>query len=175
VKHERPKPDEYDPRFEAYVARVRDHDLPGHLARQGNRTATLLAGLTEEQGDYAYAAGKWTVKRVVQHLADGERLFCYRAMCIARGDEQELPGFDEERYAANDGSAARSLAAIAADFAAVRAATLPLFAGFDEDAWTRRGVANGAPITVRALLWLIAGHELHHLAVLEERYGIVSR
>ena len=143
-----------------------------HLREQGPRTQALLAGLTEAQGGHAYAPGKWTVKRLVQHLADGERLFCYRALCVARGDEQPLPGFDEDRYAAHDGSDSRTLAAIAADFAAVRAATLTLFAGLDAAAWARRGTANGAPISVRALPWLIAGHELHHLAVLHERYGI---
>ncbi|MCA8976984.1 MAG: DinB family protein, partial [Planctomycetes bacterium] len=168
---QRPGADEYAPMFAAYVARVPDGDVLGHLRLRGESTAALLAGLSPAQADHAYAAGKWTVKRLIQHLADGERLFCYRALCIARGDTQPLPGFDEVGYAANDGSESRPMAAIAADFSAVRAASLTLFSGFDDAVWLRRGNANGSPLTVRAALWLIAGHELHHLAGLRERYG----
>lgn len=163
---------EYDPFFAAYVARVPDGDVLAHLTAQARRTQALVAGVTAAQADHAYAAGKWTVKRLIQHLCDSERMFGYRALCIARGDQQALPGFDEVRYAENDGSGNRPMATIAAEFAAVRAATVAFFAGLDDTAWSRRGTANGAPVTVRALLTLIAGHELHHLAVLRERYGI---
>lgn len=168
----RPGPDEYAPMFQAYIERVPDGDILAILRQQGERSQDFFGGLTEEQGDHAYAAGKWSVKRLLQHLADGERLFCYRAMCIARGDTTPLPGFDEVAYAEHDGSDTRPLTDIVGDFAAVRAATLTLFEGFDADAWARRGVANGSPISVRALPWLIAGHELHHLAVLRDRYQL---
>lgn len=168
----RPGPDEYSPLFQGYVDRVPAGDPLRHLQDQKIRTQRLLEGLGEHRGMAAYAPGKWTVKRLVQHVVDGERLFCYRAMCIARGDQNPLPGFDEDAYAANDGSDARTLASIASEYAAVRGATLALFGGLATDAWARRGTANGKPASVRALLWIIAGHELHHLAVLRERYGI---
>lgn len=169
---QRPSPDEYHPTFQPYLDRVADGDVLAQLRRQAAESRALFGQLTEEQGNHAYASGKWSVKRLLQHLADGERLFCYRAMCIARGDTTSLPGFDENQYADNDGSDARPLSGILEDFLAVRAATMTLFGGFGEDVWTRRGVANGSPVTVRALLWLIAGHELHHRAVLRERYGV---
>ncbi|MBL8754081.1 MAG: DinB family protein [Planctomycetes bacterium] len=169
---QRPDPAEYSPGFRAYVDRVPDGDVLAHLERQGRATVALLVGLPEAKGEHAYAPGKWTVKRLLQHVVDGERLFCYRAMCIARGEQASLPAFDEATYAANDGSSGRSLAAILAEFAAVRAATIPLFQGFDDVAWRRRGIANGKPASVLSLLWILAGHELHHLAVLRDRYGI---
>ncbi len=143
-----------------------------HLERQGRATCALLVGAGEAKGSFAYAPGKWTVKRLVQHVVDGERLFVYRAMCVARGDTQNLPGFDEDAYAAHDGSDGRLLADVVAEFAAVRVATILFFRGLDGPAWTRVGTANGHPIGVRALPWILAGHELHHLAVLRERYGV---
>ena len=167
---QRPDPAEYASFFQGYVDRVPDGDVLVHLERQGRATCGLLAGLGEAKGAFAYAAGKWTVKRLVQHVVDGERLFCYRAMCIARGDTGNLPGFDENLYAQNDGSDGRLLADVIAEFAAVRVATILLFRGFDAMAWIRRGSANGKPASVRGLLWILAGHELHHLEVLRERY-----
>lgn len=168
----RPAPDEFASWFQSYVQRVPDGDVFAHLERQGRATCSLLAAAGEAVGEHAYAPGKWTVKRVWQHVTDGERLFCYRALCIARGDAAPLPGFDENAYAANDGSGGRRLADVIAEFAAVRASTLQLFRGFDAVAWTRRGTANGHPASARSLPWVIAGHELHHLAVLRERYGL---
>lgn len=169
---QRPSTAEFAPYFHAYVARVPDGDLLPQLRAQGAQTTALLAGLGEAKADFAYAPGKWTVKRLVQHVVDGERLFTYRALCFARGDTQALPGFDENAYAEQDGTASRSLAAIAAEFEAVRAATVALFEGLPDAAWSRRGIANGNAFTVRALAWITAGHELHHVAVLRERYGV---
>lgn len=168
----RPDPSEYAPHFQGYVDRVPAGDVLAHLQRQGAATCALLARVPADRGGFAYAPGKWTVKRVWQHVCDGERLFCYRAMCIARGETASLPPFDEDLYAQNDGSDGRHLADVVAEFAAVRAATLALFAGFDAIAWSRSGLANGKPASVRSLPWITAGHELHHLAVLRERYGI---
>ena len=169
---QRPDPAEYASFFQGYVDRVPDGDVLVHLERQGRATCALLAGIGEAKGAYAYGPGKWTVKRLLQHVVDGERLFGYRAMCIARGDLGNLPAFDEDLYAQNDGSDGRLLADVIAEFAAVRVATILLFRGFDAPAWTRRGTANGRPASVRSLLWILAGHELHHLAVLRERYGV---
>ena len=172
---QRPAPGDYAPHFQSYVERVPDGDVLVHLERQGRATCTLLAGLGEAKGSYAYAAGKWSVKRLMQHVVDGERLFCYRALCIARGEQASLPGFDEDLYAANDGSDGRFLTDIAAELASVRVATILLFRGFDGAAWTRRGTANGKPATVRSLPWILAGHELHHLAVLREEGLVATR
>lgn len=169
---DRPSAQEFAPPFAAYIDRVPDGDVVTQLATQGLATRALLLGCSEAQGAHAYAPGKWTVKRLVQHLVDGERMFCYRAMCIARGETVSLPAFDEETYAANDGSDERTLAAITGEFASVRAATLTLFEGIVPSAARRIGIANGKPASPRALAWIIAGHELHHLAVLGERYGI---
>jgi hypothetical protein len=169
---QRPDPSGYAPSFQAYVDRVPDGDVLVHLERQCRASCALLAGVGEAKGSYAYASGKWTVKRVVQHIVDGERLFCYRALCIARGETRSLPPFDEDLYAANDGSDGRLLADAIAEFAAVRVATILLFRSLDGAAWLRVGTANGQPAAVRALPWVIAGHELHHLAVLRERYAV---
>lgn len=168
----RPDPSEYAPAFQDYVKLVPDGDVMAHLERQGRATCLLLAGVGEAKGAYAYAPGKWSVKRLLQHVTDGERLFCYRALCIARGEQTSLPAFDENLYAQNDGSDGRLLADVIREFAAVRVATLLLFAGFDAAAWTRRGTANGKPASARSLPWVVAGHELHHLAVLRDRYGV---
>jgi DinB superfamily len=172
VGMQRPGPGDHASFFQAYIDRVPDGDLLAHLERQGRATCKLLAGIGEAKGAHAYAAGKWTVKQVLQHIVDGERLFCYRALCIARGETGPLPGFDEDLYARNDGTAGLLLSDIVAEHAAVRVATILLFRGFDGIAWTRRGVANGNALAVRSLPWILAGHELHHLAVLRERYGI---
>lgn len=169
---QRPGPDELASFFQRYVDRVPDGDVLAHLRRQGESSRALLSSLPAAKAEFAYAAGKWNVKRLWQHVVDGERLFCYRALCFARGEQGPLPGFDEDLYAAHDGTETRGLAAIVADYTAVRAATMTLLAGMDEAAWGRRGVANGKSISVRALVWTIAGHELHHLAVLHERYGV---
>lgn len=168
----RPAPDEYAEHFQSYIDRVPDGDVLVHLERQGSLTRALFAAASEVKGAYAYASGKWTVKRVLQHITDGERVFGYRALCIARGEVAALPGFDENLYAANDGSEGRRLGDIVAEFAAVRSATLALFSGFDAAALARRGIANGKATSVHSLSWLTAGHELHHLAVLRARYGL---
>ncbi len=172
--HQRPGPDEFAPFFQGYVARVPEGDIVATLERHGAATVALLAGVDEARGGFAYAPGKWPVRRVVQHVVDGERLFAYRALCLARGEPASLPPFDEDLYATNDGSDRRTLRSIAEEFASVRAASLTLLRGFSPDAWTRRGLVNGKPASVRAQAWIAAGHELHHLAVLRERYGVVG-
>lgn len=170
----RPQPGEYSDYFDGYVARVPDGDVLQGLVDQRDRMAALMRAAGDAKGDYAYADGKWPVKRLLLHIADGERMFCYRAMCVARGDEQELPSFDENAYAQNDGSASRTLTDIVEEYESVRAATLTLFRGFGADAWARRGRANGAPVPVSSLPWIVLGHDMHHYAVLLERYGLVA-
>jgi uncharacterized damage-inducible protein DinB len=129
-----------------------------------------LAALSEAQALLRYAPGKWTPKQVLLHIADAERIFAYRALRFARADAQELPGFDENEYAASSEADDRPLADLLAEYQAVRAATLAFFSGLNAGQLDRAGRANGSPYTVRALLYLAAGHEAHHLNILRERY-----
>ena len=168
----RPQPDEYAGFFSRYVDRVPDGDIAELLESQGNATQKLLASIGEEKGSYRYAPDKWSIKQVVGHITDGERVFAYRLMAIARGEKQSLPGFEENDYVENGNFDALSLAELAEGLAATRHATLALVRSLDDEAWQRRGVANNNPISARAIAWVTAGHERHHLNVLRERYGI---
>ena len=167
---ERPGADEYASFYASYVARVPDGDILATLKRQIDETCTLIERAGEGRADHAYAPGKWTIREVIGHLADGERIFSYRALRFARDDATELTGFDETKYVPAGGFANRSLDSLLGEFRAIRAATVALFAGLPEAAWIRRGVANTNPVSVRALAWITAGHELHHRYLLQERY-----
>lgn len=167
----RPQADEHAAYYAPYIALVPDGDIIGALADQHRTTQLRLAAVTEAQGAFRYAEGKWSVKEVLLHVADAERIFAYRLLRVARGDATPLAGFDENAYAVAAGCEARSMADVAAEFSTVRAATLSLVAGLPPEAWGRRGTANNYPVSVRALAYVIAGHELHHLQVLRERYG----
>jgi uncharacterized damage-inducible protein DinB len=140
------------------------------LERQCVETARLLEKIPESKALYRYAPAKWSIKEVLGHLADSERVFAYRALRFARGDTTPLPGFDEQVYAPAGRFDERSVADLGAELGAVRRATIALFGGLDEEALARRGTANGTEVSVRALAYIIAGHELHHLTVLRERY-----
>lgn len=166
----RPGSDEHAPYYERYVRLVPDGDVIATLEQQARDTQALLGGLAADKAAYRYAPGKWSVREVLGHMTDSERVFAYRALSFARGDGAELPGFDEGEYAQAAGFERVALQDLLADFAAVRAATLALFRRLDAPAWERRGVANGAGVSVRALAWILAGHERHHVAVLRERY-----
>lgn len=168
----RPGPGEYSSYYASYVARVPAGGLVEILAEQIGETRELLAGLTEAEAEFAYAPGKWTIKEVVGHLSDAERVFGYRALRFARGDGAELQGFDDKTYVAEGGFGERTLADLVDEYAAVRAATVALLVGLREETWTRRGVANGEVVSVRALACIMAGHELHHRELLVERYGV---
>jgi len=167
-----PRPDatEYAPSYDAYISKVPDGDLLETLEAQRRQTRQLLAGLTEAKALHRYAPGKWSVKEVVGHLADSERVFCYRALRFARGDQTPLAGFDEKAYTPAGGFDTRTVADLAAELDAVRRATIALLGSLDAEALARRGTANGREVSVRALAYIIAGHERHHLAILRERY-----
>jgi hypothetical protein len=168
-----PATDEYGAPYAGYIARVpAGHDLLDLLARQAEENGARLRAVPEARGGHRYAAGKWSVKEVVLHLADVERIMAYRALRVARGDATPLPGFDENAYAPHSGADAQPLAALLDEWGDVRRATLSLFRHLPADAWTRRGTASGFPVTVRALAWIIAGHERHHLEVLDQRYEL---
>ncbi len=167
---ERPRPDEHAAYYRTYIEQVPDGDLLDLLRRQVEETAALLAGVSERDAGFRYAAGKWTIRDVVGHVADAERIFAYRALCFARGEPGELPGFEENDYVANAKFAQRPLGDLVAELRAVRAATVALFSGLDSEELRREGTANGKPFTVRSLAWIVAGHERHHTKILAERY-----
>jgi uncharacterized damage-inducible protein DinB len=168
----RPAPSEHDPYFAKYVAFVPEGDFLAVLARQGEETAALLRGLTADQAEHRYAPGKWSVKEVVAHFVDAERVFAYRALRFARGDETPLPGYDHDLWTAHADTASRTLESLIEEFITVRHATLSFARSLTVVSEQRQGPANNASVSVRALLYLIAGHELHHVAILRERYGI---
>jgi hypothetical protein len=166
----RPDATEYAPFYAGYVARVPDGDVAELLEAQGRDTAALLAGLSEERGEYRYAPDKWTLKEVIGHIADAERIFAYRALRIARGDQTPLASFDENAYVPAAECGRRTLADLAAELGAVRGATLALVRSLTDVAATRTGTASGKTVSVRALAYIAAGHERHHLAIIRERY-----
>lgn len=168
----RPASSEYAPFYAGYVARVPEDDILAVLAAQKLEIAALARSIDAARADYRYAEGKWTVRELLGHVIDGERVFGYRAFCFSRGEQAALPGFDEKQYVGAAPRDAASPADIAAEFAAVREANLAFLRRLDDPAWTRVGTASGAPVSVRALAWIMAGHPRHHLGVLRERYGI---
>lgn len=168
----RPEPSEYAPNYEAYISRVPKGDLLKVLEEQRLATQQLLAALPEARALHRYAPGKWSVKEVVGHVTDSERVFAYRALRFARADDKPLQGFDENAWVPPARFDARSLKDLAAELDAVRGATIALFRGLDAEALTRRGTANDNSVSVRALAWIIAGHERHHVGILHERYGV---
>lgn len=170
AQFDRPDSTEYADFYAGYIAGVPDGNLLRTLEAQGTETAALLAAVPEARESFAYAPGKWTLKDVVGHIADAERVFSYRALRIARGDEIPLPGFDENAWVPNAGAAARSLKDLAAELAAVRTSTLALLRHLPTEAVARKGTASGKTISVRALAWIMAGHERHHLRIIRERY-----
>lgn len=168
----RPEVDEIPSHLVGYVKLVPEPDPVIVCAEQIELTAALLRGLSETDALYRYGRGKWSVKEVVGHVADVERIMAYRALRIARGDTTPLPSFDENTYVPAARFDNRSLADLVGELRTVRAATLALLRTFDADAWRRRGTASGKQVSVRALAYIIPGHERHHVDVLRTRYGI---
>ena len=168
----RPGADEYASFYASYVATVPDGDVTRALAQQGEGFLRLLKDVGDEKAGFAYAAGKWTIKEVILHMADTERIFAYRLLRMARGDATPLSPFDENAYAPMSGANDRPLDSLLGEFAAVRGATLALLRWLPEAAWTRRGVASGKDVSVRALAWITTGHALQHSLVMQERYGL---
>jgi hypothetical protein len=164
---------EYEGFFERYVNLVPDEDLLHLLDKQAYTLPGLLGNLPEERAHYAYAEGKWSLKQVVGHLADTERILSYRALCFSRQEQQPLPGFDENAYVEQANFQDRPLADLLQDCQVVRQASLSLFRGMGEEMLTRTGTANRNKLSVRALGFIIAGHELHHVAILRSRYKVV--
>jgi len=166
----RPAEHEYSPYYADYIARVPDGDLCATLAAQLTDTLALVRAIPEARGTYRYAPGKWSIKEVLGHVTDTERIMSYRALRIARGDTTPLPGFEQDDYVLAGGFDRRTLQDLSDELAAVRQATLHLFRHLDPPALARRGSASDKPVSVRALAYIIAGHERHHVAILTAKY-----
>ena len=166
----RPAPDEYAPYYGTYIARVADGDVVQALRNQIGGTLSYLRAIPDARAGHRYAAGKWSIREVVGHVADAERIFAYRALRFARNDSTALPGFDENAFVSASRFGDRALSSIVAELEAVRGATVAFFDALFPEEWTRHGTASGKEMSVRALAWVIAGHELHHLGVLKTRY-----
>lgn len=171
VRIAKPEPNEHIPYYGKYIALVGDDALATMRASSAS-TPRLLSGVSEAQAMFRYQPGKWSVKEVLGHITDGERVFAYRALWFARKDTTELPGFEENDWVPAGRFDRRPLSDIVAEYEAVRAATLAMFGSFDEEDLLRCGKANDAIVSVRALAHIIAGHELHHVGLLKERYGL---
>jgi len=166
----RPQATEYAPYYEKYVAIVPDGEIEKTLEAQLREMKLLLGSVSEKGADFRYAEGKWSVKEVLGHISDTERVFAYRMLRIARGDQTPLAGFEQDDYVKAGNFPTRPLAELLEEFTAVRRASIVLLRSFDAAAWLRRGVANQKEISVRALAFILAGHDRHHRQILQERY-----
>ena len=166
----RPAATEHAPYYEKYVSLVPEGDIISTLGRQAEATLNLLGSIPESRANHRYAPDKWSIKELVGHVIDGERVFSYRALRFARNDPTPLAGFEQDDYVANAAFEEISLADIAAEFDCVRRASIYMFKALTADAWLRSGDANGDGVSVRAIAHIIAGHELHHVAILRARY-----
>jgi uncharacterized damage-inducible protein DinB len=166
----RPATGEFLPYYGQYIDKVPQGDIVETLTKQLPETLALIRSIAETDGDKRYAPGKWSIRDVIGHVTDGERIFVYRALRFSRADSTPVPGFEENDYAANSPYSRVSIADLADEFEHVRRATIHFFANLDDEALSRRGSANGAEISVRALAHIIAGHETHHMGVLRDRY-----
>jgi uncharacterized damage-inducible protein DinB len=166
----RPKPNEYSAYAETYVSKVSPGtDVMELLEELQTSTYNLFSNMTEEKAAYTYAEGKWTIKQVLGHMIDTERVFAFRALCFSR-ENATLPGFDQDIYVNNTDFNSRTIQSLAAEFRATRESNLYLFGSFNEDQLNRTGIANDSPVSVKALVYITAGHELHHLKILKEKY-----
>lgn len=167
---QRPAADEHNPYYASYIAEAAGRDVVDELDRQAVAMTTLLRETPESRGGFRYAEGKWSVREVVQHVIDAERVFAFRLLWFARASGTELPGFDENAWMPASGAEQRTLADLAAELAALRKATIGMITPLPDDVMARRGTANGKEISCRALAWIIAGHASHHEKVLREKY-----
>ncbi len=166
-----PKQDEFADYYSVYINQIPDDDSIIKVLEDGReKMQSLIKSIPEEKGHHSYAPGKWSIKEVLGHIADVERVMAYRAMCIARGEKKSLPGFDQDDYVASADFNKRSLSDFAEELLHLRNANIALFKSLTRETLMRRGMANNHDVTVRAFMFIIAGHELHHIKVLKERY-----
>lgn len=166
----RPETNTYHPYYGTYVGKVGAGDILSILTQQGQDIPTFFKQVPKDRWEYRYAEGKWTIKEVLLHLIDAERVFAYRALRVGRKDETPLPGFEQNPYVVHSGANERSPESLLKEYESVRQATLQLFSNLPSEAWDQMGTASDAPISPLALAYIIAGHELHHVAIIRERY-----
>jgi uncharacterized damage-inducible protein DinB len=166
----RPEPSEFAPYYKNYIDLVKVDNPIKALEDQIIAMQAFLSEIPEERESYRYAEGKWSIKEIIGHLIDTERIFGYRALCIARKDKSSFPGYDENAYVAAANFDARSFYDLVHEFSIVRESHLALFKSFSLEAFSEMGIANQQPVSVRAILFIMAGHEIHHLKVIRERY-----
>lgn len=167
---DKPEKTEYDPYYETYISLVPAGELPGVLEGQPAELRAIFTGMPEEKGAFAYAEGKWTIKELLGHLTDGERMFMYRIFRISRGDTTPIEGFEQDGYIANGRFNLRSFEELLEEFTLLRRANMIFFETLADEAWLRMGTANNCEISVRALAYIMAGHIAHHVRILKERY-----
>ena len=170
VAARRPDTTEYSSYYGRYVAAVPEGDVMAVLRRDRDEWQTMIAELTESRGGHRYAKDKWSIREVIGHVSDTERVFSYRAFRIARGDKTPLASFDQDEYVKTANSDRRTLSSLAAELLSVRESTLALFTALPDEAWTRTGTASDNPVSVRALAYITAGHAQHHLKIVREQY-----
>ena len=166
----KPSPTNYAGYFQKYIDQVTETDFFTALQNQSGGLESFLQSVTEEKSMFAYAEGKWTIKEMLLHMGDTERIFCYRALCFARGEKTNLPGFDENDYAANSNANSRTWESLIQEFLTVRKATEVLFKSFSENALASAGIANNNEATVLSIGFILLGHFNHHKKILAERY-----
>lgn len=166
----RPQTNEYSTLFANYINLVPDGNIIDILDQQSRETIDVLKHITEEQGLFRYDDGKWSIKEILGHIADTERIMSHRLLCIARGETQPLIGFNENQYVQAGSFDRQSIQDLLQNMSVVRLSTLYLLKNLDENEWLRQGTANQSIVSVRALAYIIVGHELHHLQILKDRY-----
>jgi hypothetical protein len=167
---QRPSKEEYMHDYEQYIGLVSEGSVTDILEKQLASTTELLSDIPEAQADYRYAEGKWSLKEVIGHITDNERVMSYRLLRAARGDRTPLAGYNQDEFMSGSTFQDWTFSQIIEDYISVRRATLTLLRGLSEAAWLRYGVANGADITANALAYIIAGHEIHHVNIIQDRY-----
>ncbi|HYX28819.1 MAG TPA: DinB family protein [Pyrinomonadaceae bacterium] len=166
----RPGETEYAPYYQSYVDQVSETDIMSVLRSELDDLDVLLGRVAAEKETYSYADGKWTIREIVGHLIDGERVFGYRAFCIARGEQQNLPGFEQDDYLRTAPYNNIDLEDLLSEMRLVRLSNIAMFRTLDEESWSRTGLANNNEVSVRAIAFIMAGHVRHHMNVLRERY-----
>lgn len=166
----RPNPGDYSTYYENYIKLIEGDDILKILNEQSKKTQDILNSFSEHRGNFRYADGKWTIKEIVGHLLDTERVFAYRALCIARGEKKTLPGFDQDDYVSGGNFNRRELFDLNYEFRLLRESNLLLFRSFTPEMLKLKGFANESSVTVLAILFIIAGHEKHHMNILREKY-----
>ena len=166
----RPAKNEYDPYYERYISLVENDDIVDTLGAQLTKLQDVFTGMPDDRGTYAYEEGKWTLKEVIGHLIDGERMFAYRLLRISRGDQTPIEGFEQDGYIENGFANQRSFADLLEEFSLLRRANLLLIKNLDDEGWRRTGIANNVAISSSALVYVMAGHIEHHLGILKDRY-----